>query len=229
MRKSPAQTEQNSTTAPTDLVELGHITGAFGVRGMVKIKPYSAESILPQIGKWWLQRRLPPTKTAQKIAQQPTRQTGHQLFEVTECRWHADSLIASFPEVTDRDMADSLKGMVISVSRSDFPTQDSDEFYWVDLVGCWVYTVDEAAVSELAVGDEDYVLLGRIRELSDNGVHAVLHIDRYLDSGDPEIEPQALLNAKGQPQQSLVPFVASHVLEIDLENHWIEVDWPLDF
>ncbi|MDO5667850.1 MAG: ribosome maturation factor RimM [Alcaligenaceae bacterium] len=225
MRKSLSENEQSSTTAPTDLVELGHITGAFGVRGMVKIKPYSAESILPEVTKWWLQRRLPPARTAQKTAQREA----HQLFEVAECRWHADSLIASFPEVTDRDVADSLKGMVISVSRADFPTEDSDEFYWVDLVGCWVYTVDESAVSELAVGDEDYVLLGRIRELSDNGVHAVLHIDRYLDSGDPELEPQALLNAKGQPQQSLVPFVDAHVLEVDLENNWIEVDWPLDF
>lgn len=224
MKKTRSQKEQNSTTAPTDLVELGHITGAFGVRGMVKIKPYSAESILPQVDQWWLQRRLPPGKTAQ-IAQREA----HQRFEVAECRWHSDSLIASFPNVTDRDVADSLKGMVISVSRNDFPVQDSDEFYWVDLVGCWVYTVDESAVRELAVGDEDYVLLGRIRELSDNGVHAVLHIDRYIDSSVPEVEPQPLLNAKGQVEQSLVPFVDAHVLEVDLENNWLEVDWPLDF
>ena len=81
----------------------------------------------------------------------------------------------------------------------------------------------------MAVGDEDYVLLGRIRELSDNGVHAVLHIDRYIDSGVPEVEPQPLLNAKGQVEQSLVPFVDAHVLEVDLENNWLEVDWPLDF
>lgn len=224
MKKAHSQKQSNSTAAPSDLVELGHITGAFGVRGMVKIKPYSAESILPQIDRWWLQRRLPPAKGAPTAAP-----AAHQLFEVSECRWHADSLIAAFSDISDRDVAESLKGMVISVSRADFPVQDEDEFYWVDLVGCWVYTVDEVAVRELAVGDEDYVLLGRVRELSDNGVHAVLHIDRYRDSGDPELEPQPLLNAKGQPQECLVPFVDAHVLEVDLENNWLEVDWPLDF
>lgn len=223
MKKAHSQ-QQSPSIAPDDLVELGHITGAFGVRGMVKIKPYSTESILPQVDRWWLQRRLAPGKRAASVAP-----AAHQLFEVSQCRWHADHLIAAFSDISDRDVAEDLKGMVISVSRADFPVQAEDEFYWVDLVGCWVYTVDEAAVRELAVADEDYVLLGRVRELSDNGVHAVLHIDRYIDSGEPDSEPQPLLNAKGQPQQSLVPFVDAHVLEVDLENNWLEVDWPLDF
>lgn len=216
---------RDNLTPPDDLVELGHITGAFGVRGMVKIKPYSTDSILTSVFKWWLQRRLPPGREAAKVAVREP----HQAYEATACRWHSDNLIASLEGISDRDEADALKGMVISVARADFPREDEDEFYWVDLIGCWVYTVDEEAVAAHAVGDEDYVLLGRVRELSDNGVHAVLHIDRYQDGGQEGVEPQPLFDAKGRPRQSLVPFVDAHVLEVDLENNWLEVDWPLDF
>ena len=226
MKKRFASKAQSSTVAPTDLVELGHITGAFGVRGMVKIKPYSVDSILPEVDRWWLQRGLLPGRNQGAAAREP-----HQLFEVEQCRWHSDSLIASFVDLSDRDVAESLKGMVISVSRADFPDEDSDEFYWVDLVGSWVYTVDESALAELGSADGSPVLLGKVRELSDNGVHAVLHIDRYSAAvtSDASAEPQLLVNSKGQPQQSLVPFVEAHVLDVDLDSQYIKVDWPLDF
>lgn len=228
MSKPFSNKAQADISTPEDLVELGHITGAFGVRGMVKIKPYAADSVLPKVDKWWLQpRRMPAARSAQ-VAASPVP---HRLMQVEHCRWHSDSLIASFVGVADRDIAEDLKGMVISVSRADFPQEDADEFYWVDLVDCWVYTVDEAAVSEFGAPGDDAVLLGRVRELSDNGVHAVLHIDRYTESVDSDTDsnPQPLLNAKGQPQQSLVPFVEAHVLDVDLENKVIDVDWPLDF
>lgn len=214
---------QVSTSAPTDLVELGHITGAFGVRGMVKIKPYSMDSVLPVVDKWWLQRRLASARGTQSVASREP----HSLMQVEHCRWHSDSLIASFEGVSDRDIAEGLKGMVISVSRADFPQEGSGEFYWVDLVGCWVHTVDEQAISEQGGASGSAVLLGQVKELSDNGVHAVLHVDRYVADADGGAQP--LLTAKGQRQQSLVPFVEAHVLDIDLENQYIKVDWPLDF
>lgn len=225
MAKSFSNKAQADTAAPTDLVELGHITGAFGIRGMVKIKPYSTDSVLPVVKKtWWLQRRrLPVARGAQSVASgEPYRS-----MQVTHCRWHSDSLIASFEGVADRDLAEELKGMVISVSRVDFPAEDSDEFYWVDLVGCWVYSVDEQVE-----GSGSEILMGQVSELSDNGVHAVLHVDRYVtaaDDGGADVEAQPLLTSKGQRQQSLVPFVEAHVLNVDLANQRIKVDWPLDF
>lgn len=225
MTKPFSNKAQVNTSAPTDLVELGHITGAFGVRGMVKIKPYSMDSVLPAVDTWWLQRR----SLAGRAAQSAVTAESHALTKVEHCRWHSDSLIASFEGVSDRDVAEGLKGMVISVSRADFPQQASDEFYWVDLVGCWVYTVDDQAVNESGDASDGVVLLGQVKELSDNGVHAVLHVDRYVAGVDDESEAQPLLNAKGQGQQSLVPFVEAHVLDVDLENRRIKVDWPLDF
>ena len=225
MTKPFSNKAQVNTSAPADLVELGHITGAFGVRGMVKIKPYSMDSFLPAVDTWWLQRR----SLAGRAAQSAVTAESHALTKVEHCRWHSDSLIASFEGVSDRDVAEGLKGMVISVSRADFPQQASDEFYWVDLVGCWVYTVDDQAVNESGDASDGVVLLGQVKELSDNGVHAVLHVDRYVAGVDDESEAQPLLNAKGQGQQSLVPFVEAHVLDVDLENRRIKVDWPLDF
>ena len=225
MSKPFSYKAQADISTPEDLVELGHITGAFGVRGMVKIKPYAADSVLPKVDKWWLRpRRMSAARSAQ-VAASPVP---HRLMQVEHCRWHSDSLIASFVGVADRDIAEDLKGMVISVSRADFPQEDADEFYWVDLIGCWVYTVDAQVTAEGGQSESSPVLLGQVKELSDNGVHAILHVDRYVD-GVAGGEAQPLLTAKGRHQQSMVPFVEAHVLVVDLENQYIKVDWPLDF
>lgn len=226
MTKPFSNKKKISAAAPTDLIELGHITGAFGVRGMVKIKPYSADSALTDIENWWLRRRSP---NANRAAQIDAAKAPQRLFQMNNCRWHSDHLIASLEGVSDRDLAEDLKGMVISVSRADFPQTDSDEFYWIDLLDCWVYTVDEDAIRDQGTDSASSVLLGRVKELTDNGVHAVLHVDRYIAAADTASEPQPLLTAKGQRQQSLVPFVEAHVLHVDLAQRTIQVDWPLDF
>ena len=42
---------------PTDLVAVGRILGAWGIRGGVKVRPYAADGdALIKVGQWWIER-----------------------------------------------------------------------------------------------------------------------------------------------------------------------------
>ena len=52
------------------------------------------------------------------------------------------TLVANFPGVTDRDVAESMIGTEIYIARSALPPPSADEYYWVDLEGLDVQTVE---------------------------------------------------------------------------------------
>lgn len=190
---------------PADLVELGRIVGAYGVRGWVKIEPYSAQGgVLLAANTWWL-------GSGSGLRAQP----------VAKSRPQGATVVAQFAGVDDRDQALRFRGCTVSVSRSAFPAADADEYYWVDLIGCLVYGVDDTPEAGQA-------LLGRVAEVLDNSAHGVLRIERLSVSAEGA-DPVPLLDAKGRAQELLVPFVAAHVHHVDLATKRIDTDWPADF
>ncbi len=92
------------------------------------------------------------------------------------------------------------------VCRSDFPPLETDEFYWVDLLGLDV--VNEAAVS-----------LGKVAGMIDNGAHSVLRVE-FPSAGKD-----------GQPVtgERLIPFVGVYVKTVDQAAKRIVVDWEADY
>lgn len=193
---------------PDDLVELGRIVSAYGVRGMIKIQPHSAqESILLNVKEWWLAR----------LSRAGVQQEPHRLVRVLRARDHAGSIVALLEGCDDRDQAEALKGTSIFVSRDRFPSAPDDEFYWVDLIGCSVYSTADSS---------EPVLLGLVQEVSDNGAHAVLHIGRQGVDGQGNLV--FLKDDKGRVKEVLVPFVQAHVPFVDIKQKRIETDWPAD-
>lgn len=78
---------------PDDLVEVGHVSGAYGIRGWIRIRPYSAEAqALLAVRQWWLD--LPEW---------------HEV-EVMQARWHGDEIVARLANMTDRNAAEALRG-----------------------------------------------------------------------------------------------------------------------
>lgn len=131
---------------PADLVLVGHILGAYGVHGWVRIRPYSKDAeVLLTVKQWWLDK---PSLGEVKRA---------------EVKWHNDEVVAGLVGVSDRDEALSLKGAAIWVERKRFPKLDEDEFYWVDLVGLNVSNIE---------GKE----LGVVAGLIDNAAHPILKV-----------------------------------------------------
>jgi len=145
---------------PEDAVEVGRILGAFGVKGWIKVQPFSFDASALTAGKtWWLNGGRPG---------QPVRQP----WKVLACRDHGEGLVAQLDGVNDRDSAEKLKGVLIAVPRAAFPKAGKGEYYWVDLIG-------------LAVLNREGVLLGTVRELLATGPQTTLVL-AYEHEGKPQ-------------------------------------------
>ena len=115
-----APLEARSGTAPADLIAVGRVIDAYGVRGWVKIEPYNTpeESVLRSCRRWW----LPDGRS----------------IEVERASLHGATVVCKPAGVEDRDAALALKGLELRASRAEFPAAQAGEYYWVDLVGCRV-------------------------------------------------------------------------------------------
>jgi 16S rRNA processing protein RimM len=154
----------NSTTSaaepawPDDAVEIGRITGAWGVKGWFKVQPFAADpQALFSSKRWFLkasEEARPPRLVAAALP---------ALLKIAEAKEHGDGVVARSLDITDREGAEALRGARIFVGRSSFPTASPDEYYWVDLIG-------------LAVVNRDDLPLGTVVDLLDTGAHSVLRV-----------------------------------------------------
>ena len=138
---------------PDDLVLVGHVTGAYGIQGWVRIRPYSSDGdALLSAKTWWLDK--------------PEL---HDI-EMLQSKLHNDEVVARLMGVSGREAAEALKGATVQIRRSHFPALDNDEFYWVDLIG-------------LAVVNERGEHLGVVGDLMDNGAHPILRVEQPVAEG----------------------------------------------
>lgn len=130
------------------MVIMGRIAAAHGIRGLVKIQPFT-EYLDSLLGyrTWWIGREHGPWREV----------------KVEQCEVHSKTLVAQLPDCPDRTAAEKLKGLLIAVPRSSLPTQDEGEYYWSDLIG-------------LAVVNEAGVPLGTVKNLLETGANEVLSV-----------------------------------------------------
>lgn len=143
---------------PPDAQEVGRIVDAWGVKGWVKVEPYSSEpQALVSAPRWYLKR-------AEAAAGSPAVLRPCPLsIVIAEVRGHGEFLVAKPCASQDRTGAEALRGARIYISRAEFPATDVDEFYWVDLIG-------------LQVVNRDGHVLGTVTGLLDTGAQSVLQV-----------------------------------------------------
>jgi len=144
---------------PDDLVEVGQIIGAWGVKGEIRVKPFSSDAqVLFSAGEWYLQAsEAPRPPGARPLQRLPA------ALRVLNTRSQGDWVVATAEGLGDRDLAQALAGARVFVSRACFPTTGSDEFYWVDLIGLQVFNRHALA-------------LGEVIGLIETGPHCVLRV-----------------------------------------------------
>jgi 16S rRNA processing protein RimM len=185
---------------PDDAIELGRIQDAWGIKGWVRIQPHSADTdALFASSTWFLQ---PPEA---RFARGFDAFAGSVRVQVAEIKPHADGVVARLEAVDDRNTAEALKGVRISLPRSAFPTTPEGEYYWVDLIG-------------LQVINRQGEPMGVVRDLMPTGPHSVLVLE-FTDTVD------------GKPQlaERMVPFVDAYIDSVDLQARRITVDWQSDY
>ncbi|MEZ5777814.1 MAG: ribosome maturation factor RimM [Paracoccaceae bacterium] len=105
----------------TDRICVGAISGAFGVRGEVRLKSFCAE--------------------AAAIADYAPLYTedGNRSFSVTLTRQLNGGLAARLSGISTKEEADALRGTSLFADRSKLPNLPDDEFYHADLIGLDVF------------------------------------------------------------------------------------------
>ena len=126
---------------------LGRIEGPHGVRGIVRVRPFTEDpAALGAYGPL-------------------TDANGRRRFAVTLLSWHRTVWLARIDGVEGRDAAAALRGEGLYVPRSALPEpgEEGEAFYYADLIGLRVDRVDGRP-------------LGRVRAVHDFGAGDVLDL-----------------------------------------------------
>jgi len=132
------------------MVVLGRIVAPFGVRGWLRIHPFGddPESWL-KIGQWWLSTDA-DAPDDRWIA-----------YGCEAVKLHGDGVVAKLVGVDSRDGSEALDGCFFGAARDALPKPEADEYYWSDLIGLSVTTLN---------GEP----LGRVMSLIETGANQVL-------------------------------------------------------
>lgn len=138
--------EKSPPPTDNDRVCVGVVTGVHGLKGLVRIKPFTD---------------VPEAVTAYGAVE---TEDGRRHLELEFANRAGKGQIAvRIAGVTDRDAAAALKGQHLYVRRERLPAPEADEFYYADLIG-------------LAVRRTSGESVGNVRAVYDFGAGDVLEI-----------------------------------------------------
>ena len=181
-----------SAVLPADAIEVGRIADAWGIKGWFKVLSHSAQPEALFSSKCWF--LLPTERGVASFS-------GTVKLSIKEAKEHSDTVVATAQGIDDRSSAEALRGARIFVSRSNFPTAATDEFYWVDLIGLDVVNRQDEA-------------MGCVKELLSTGPQTVLVLE---------------YSHEGKLAERMIPFVSAFVDDVDLAARRIRVDWQADY
>lgn len=108
-------------------VTLGRVASPFGVKGWVKVKSYTEplEGIL-RYPEWHIE----------------APGADRRVMRLVEGRRHGEMVVARLAGVDDREAAAALLHCEVRVPRAALPEPGPGQYYWADLVGLEVVTLE---------------------------------------------------------------------------------------
>ncbi len=101
----------------SNLLLIGRVGGAHGVRGEVRIATFTAD---------------PLALTQYKNLK---RADGSPALTISSARVSKGGVVARAKGIDTKEQADALRGLTLHIDRADLPAPDEDEFYLADLIG----------------------------------------------------------------------------------------------
>lgn len=123
-----------------EFLEIGQIVNTFGIKGMVKIKPFTDDiTRFDDLKKVYVQTN--------KIKKQ---------YEIEDVKYHKDMVLIKFKGIDKIEEAELLRNSYLKVDRKDEPELEEGTYYIVDLLGLDVYS-------------DKGELLGKLDDIFNNG------------------------------------------------------------
>lgn len=119
--------------------EVGQIVNTFGIKGFVKVKPFTDD-----MERFYELKKILIQKNKELIQ-----------YQIEEVKFHKTVILIKFKGVEDIDMAEKLKGCYLKIKREDARKLPKDTYFIADLIGLKVYT---------ETGD----LLGKVDDIYNN-------------------------------------------------------------
>lgn len=170
-----------------DHVVMGKLTSPYGVKGWLKVYSYTSpmEGIL-DYSEWLIEqhgKRFP--------------------LQLVQGRRQGKGLVAQLKGIDSREAAEQLAGATIYLATRELPSLGHDEYYWYQLEGLAVVTLEG-------------VRLGRVEYLFETGANDVLVVKGDDDSLDRK--------------ERLLPFLPEEVIRsVDLDAGVMTVNWDPEF
>lgn len=144
-------------------VVLGRVSGLFGVQGWVKVFSHTEpRENIATYRNWHLQCH-----------------GEWQTARVEQGRRHGKGVVVKLAGIEDRDQAAALIGCDIAIERDQLPPLPPGEYYWTDLEGLRVVTLE---------GTE----LGRVSHLFATGANDVLVVQGERERMLPFVRPDVI-------------------------------------
>ena len=106
-------------------LEIGQIVNTFGIKGMVKIKPFT-EKTKKKIDN--LKKVYIKTKKEKKE------------YEIEEIKYHKEMVLAKFKGIETIEEAEKFRNSYLLINRENEKPLEKGTYYIVDMVGLEVYT-----------------------------------------------------------------------------------------
>ena len=124
----------------TKYLEIGQIVNTFGIKGMVKIKPFTDDiNRFDRLKKIYISNK-----------------NGKKEYQIQEVKYHKSMVLMKLEGVDTPEQADLLRQSYLLVDRADEEPLEEGVYYIVDLLGLEVYT-------------DDNKLLGKVEDIFNTG------------------------------------------------------------
>ncbi|CDA16890.1 MAG: ribosome maturation factor RimM [Clostridia bacterium] len=123
-----------------EYLEIGQIVNTFGVKGMVKVNPFTDDiTRFDKLKKVYI-----------------CKKASMEEVEIEEVKYHKNMVLLKIKGINDMNQAEKCKGLYLKIHRKDAIKLPKDTYFIADLLGLEVYT-------------DEGVLLGKVDDIYNTG------------------------------------------------------------
>ena len=134
-----------------EFFEIGQIVNTFGIKGWVKVNPFTDD----------------PERFQELNSVLVVKNEELINMQIEEVKFHKNVVLIKFKGIEDINMAEKYKGCYIKIKREDARKLPKDTYFIADLIGMKVY-------------DDEGNLLGTLEDIYNNKIHDIYVVKNDL-------------------------------------------------